>query len=124
MPRYFERLDLASYDVVISSSHACAVNVRTRPDTLHVCYCYTPIRYAWMPELEAGRASGVRRVGLTALRRRLRRIDLAASRRPSAYLAISESVRERIASYKYPRSVEFREHLPMNATGKILKREL
>jgi long-chain acyl-CoA synthetase len=35
-----------------------------------------------------------------------------------------EHVRERIASYKYPRSVQFREHLPMNATGKILKREL
>jgi long-chain acyl-CoA synthetase len=33
-------------------------------------------------------------------------------------------VRERVASYKYPRSIEFREHLPMNATGKILKREL
>jgi glycosyltransferase involved in cell wall biosynthesis len=99
MPRYFERLDLARYDVVISSSHAYAVNVRTRPDALHVCYCYTPIRYAWMPELEAGRASGVRRAGLTALGRRLRRIDLEASRRPSAYLAISESVRERIASF-------------------------
>jgi long-chain acyl-CoA synthetase len=35
-----------------------------------------------------------------------------------------EHVKERVASYKYPRSVEFREHLPMNATGKILKREL
>jgi long-chain acyl-CoA synthetase len=33
-------------------------------------------------------------------------------------------VRERVASYKYPRTVEFREDLPMNATGKILKREL
>ena len=33
-------------------------------------------------------------------------------------------VRERVASYKYPRSVEFRDSLPMNATGKILKREL
>jgi long-chain acyl-CoA synthetase len=33
-------------------------------------------------------------------------------------------VRERVAAYKYPRTVEFREHLPMNATGKILKREL
>ena len=31
-------------------------------------------------------------------------------------------MRERVASYKYPRAVEFREHLPMNATGKILKR--
>jgi glycosyltransferase involved in cell wall biosynthesis len=99
MPRWFERLDLAPYDVVISSSHACAVNVRTRPDAVHVCYCYTPIRYAWLPELEERRASGVRRAGLSAFGRRLRAIDLQASRRPSAYLAISESVRERIASF-------------------------
>jgi long-chain acyl-CoA synthetase len=35
-----------------------------------------------------------------------------------------EHVKERVASYKYPRAVEFRDHLPMNATGKILKREL
>jgi long-chain acyl-CoA synthetase len=35
-----------------------------------------------------------------------------------------EFVRERVASYKYPRRITFREHLPMNATGKILKREL
>ncbi len=32
--------------------------------------------------------------------------------------------KERMATYKYPRSVEFRETLPMTATGKILKREL
>ncbi len=37
---------------------------------------------------------------------------------------IIDYVKERVASYKYPRSVEFREHLPMNATGKIVKREL
>jgi long-chain acyl-CoA synthetase len=35
-----------------------------------------------------------------------------------------EHVKERVASYKYPRAVEFRDHLPMNATGKIIKREL
>ncbi|MGZ4549495.1 MAG: long-chain-fatty-acid--CoA ligase [Blastococcus sp.] len=39
-------------------------------------------------------------------------------------LELVDYVKERVASYKYPRSVEFREHLPMNATGKILKREL
>ena len=37
---------------------------------------------------------------------------------------IREFVRERVASYKYPRSVEFRTALPQNAAGKILKREL
>ncbi len=32
--------------------------------------------------------------------------------------------KETMASYKYPRFVEFKENLPMTATGKILKREL
>ena len=99
MPRYFSRLDLDAYDLVISSSHACAVNVRPREDATHVCYCYTPIRYAWMPETEARRVSGLRGAGLRAMRGRLQRIDLEASRRPDGYVAISEAVRERIQRF-------------------------
>ena len=99
MPRYFSRLDLDAYDLVISSSHACAVNVRPRQDATHVCYCYTPIRYAWMPETEARRVSGLRGAGLRAMRGRLQRIDLEASRRPDGYVAISEAVRERIQRF-------------------------
>jgi len=43
----FERFDLSGYDVVISSSHAEAKGVLTGPETLHICYCYTPTRYYW-----------------------------------------------------------------------------
>src|SRR5687767_10481855 len=75
MPRFFERLDLSGYEVVISSSHACAVGVRPRADALHLCYCHTPMRYVWMPEAERGRARGVKGVALTALRGRLRAWD-------------------------------------------------
>ena len=46
-PRAIESLDLSAYDLVISSSHAVAKGVRTRPGQLHICYCYTPMRYAW-----------------------------------------------------------------------------
>ena len=99
MPRYFAGLDLDAYDLVISSSHACAVNVRPREDATHVCYCYTPIRYAWMPDTEARRVGGLRGAGLRAMRGRLRRIDLEASRRPDGYVAISEAVRERIRRF-------------------------
>jgi glycosyltransferase involved in cell wall biosynthesis len=105
MPRYFSRLDVRAYDVVISSSHACAVHVRPREDALHVCYCYTPMRYAWLPETEAGRVSGVPGWALGLLRGRLRRLDLAASRRPDAYVAISTAVRERIQRF-YGRDAE------------------
>jgi glycosyltransferase involved in cell wall biosynthesis len=99
MPRYFEHLDLDSYDVVISSSHACATHVRPREDAIHLCYCYTPMRYAWLPDVESRRASGPTGVALRMLAGRLRRIDLAASRRPDAYVAISHAVRERIAAH-------------------------
>lgn len=42
-----EQFDLGDYDLVISSSHAVAKGVLTGPDQLHICYCHTPIRYAW-----------------------------------------------------------------------------
>jgi glycosyltransferase involved in cell wall biosynthesis len=96
MPRWFARLDLDDYDIVVSSSHACAAHVRPREDALHLCYCYTPMRYAWLPETEAGRARGAAGWALARLGRRLRRLDLDASRRPDAYVAISSAVRDRI----------------------------
>lgn len=99
MPHYFASLDLEQYDVVISSSHACAVNVRPREDALNVCYCHTPMRYAWLPDTDAGSEDRLSRAGLRLLRGRLRRIDLAASRRPHAYAANSRAVRERIRAF-------------------------
>jgi glycosyltransferase involved in cell wall biosynthesis len=47
MPIAIEQLNLTSYDLVISSSHAVAKGVITGPNQVHVCYCYSPIRYAW-----------------------------------------------------------------------------
>jgi glycosyltransferase involved in cell wall biosynthesis len=99
MPRYFESLDLNGYELVVSSSHACAAGVRTRPDTLHVCYCYTPMRYAWMPATERGRAGRLKGLALRALRERLREWDRRAAGRPDLYLAISTAVAERIATF-------------------------
>lgn len=47
MPLAIEQFDLSAYDLVISSSHAVAKGVLTGPDQLHICMCYSPIRYAW-----------------------------------------------------------------------------
>lgn len=47
MPFAIEQLDLTGYDLVISSSHAVAKGVITSPDTLHVSYVHSPMRYAW-----------------------------------------------------------------------------
>jgi glycosyltransferase involved in cell wall biosynthesis len=47
MPLAVEQHDLSGYDVIISNSHSVAKGVVVGPDQLHICYCYSPMRYAW-----------------------------------------------------------------------------
>ena len=99
MPYYFDHLDLDGYELVLSSSHACAAGVRTAPETIHACYCHTPMRYVWMPEQERNRVTGIKGAALRALRGRLRRLDRRASERPDVYLANSTEVADRIKRF-------------------------
>jgi glycosyltransferase involved in cell wall biosynthesis len=106
MNRAFRSFDLSGFDLVLSSSHACAKNVRKRPDALHVCYCHTPMRYAWeegfLEGEEVGRAT---RLLLPPLLAWLRRQDLEGARGPDVFVANSRHVAERIARY-YGRTAE------------------
>jgi glycosyltransferase involved in cell wall biosynthesis len=47
MPLAVEQFDLSAYALVISSSYSFAKGVLTGPDQRHLCYCHSPIRYAW-----------------------------------------------------------------------------
>ncbi len=47
MPIAIEQFDLSNYDIVLSDSASFAKGVITKPETLHICYCHTPPRYAW-----------------------------------------------------------------------------
>jgi glycosyltransferase involved in cell wall biosynthesis len=106
MNRAFRSFDLSGFDLVLSSSHACAKNVRTPPGTLHVCYCHTPMRYAWEEGFLAGEDVGrLTRLALPALLGRLRRQDLAGASGPDMFVANSQHVAERIARY-YGRTAE------------------
>jgi glycosyltransferase involved in cell wall biosynthesis len=99
MPHYFRSLDLDAYDVVISSSHACASHVRPGPDALHVVYCYTPMRYAWMPETDERHLGRLGGFVFGRFRRWLQTADFQAAQRPDAYLAISTAVQDRIRRF-------------------------
>ena len=99
MPHYFASLDLSAYDLVIASSHACAINVQPRQDALFVCYSHTPMRYAWLPQTDAGPGDALGALGLRLFSGYLRRTDLAASRRPDAFAANSTAVRDRIRRF-------------------------
>ncbi len=47
MPMAIENFDFSNYDLVISDSNSYAKGIITNPKTLHICYCHTPMRYAW-----------------------------------------------------------------------------
>jgi len=97
-PSAVERLPVAAYDLVVSSSSAFAHGVRTRPGATHVCYCHTPFRYAWHERIRAEReVPAPARPLLRILLARQRRWDVAASRRVTSYVANSEITRQRIA---------------------------
>lgn len=96
----FERFDFSGFDLVVSSSHACAKNVITAPATRHVCYCHTPMRYAWDPGFMAGEDIGrATRAVLPLLLGRLRRQDLLGAARPDTIVANSGHVARRIAKH-------------------------
>ncbi|MGZ8413518.1 MAG: glycosyltransferase [Gemmatirosa sp.] len=101
MPFAIEQLDMSGYDVVISSSHAVAKGVITGPDQLHLCLCYSPLRYAWDLQSEylqqAGLGWGPRGLAARWLLHRLRDWDVRSSHGVDDYVAISDFVRRRIA---------------------------
>jgi glycosyltransferase involved in cell wall biosynthesis len=105
MPHFFRSLRLDRYDLVIVSSHACALNANPPPGVPCVCYCHTPMRYAWLTETDRDRLSGPRGAALRLVSGWLRRRDRAAARRPDRYVANSTAVRDRIARF-YGREAE------------------
>src|SRR5687768_14264741 len=102
----YERLDLSDYELVVSSSHSCAKNVLTRPETFHLCYCHTPMRHAWEPaKLSDERIGPLARLILPALLARLRRADLEGAARVDRFVANSTHVANRIRKYYRRRAV-------------------
>ncbi len=100
MTSALRRFDLSGFDLVLSSSHACAKNVRVPGSTLHVCYCHTPMRYAWDEALLQGEDIGrATRLVLPLLLRRLRRQDVEGAAGPDAIVANSRHVAERIRTH-------------------------
>jgi len=99
-PLVFEHLDLREYDLILSSSSAFAKGVITRPDAMHICYCHTPMRWAWSYQdyIAYEQFLSPVRALLPFFMHRLRRWDRATARRVDYFIANSPVVAERIAT--------------------------
>jgi glycosyltransferase involved in cell wall biosynthesis len=97
-PAAIRRFDLSGYDLVLSSSHAAAKGVRVPPGALHVCYCFTPMRYVWdLYEEYFGPSAGIlTRVAMPPVAALLRRWDRRTARGVDRFVAISHFVADRI----------------------------
>jgi glycosyltransferase involved in cell wall biosynthesis len=99
MPRAMESFDLGGYDAVLSSSHAVGKGIVVPPNVAHVCYCHTPMRYAWFMEDDYLRDFRVPRILWPAVKRRLANLrawDLATAKRVDVFLANSNATAKRI----------------------------
>ena len=101
-PIAVEQFDLDAYDLVISTSHCAAKSVVVTGRARHLCYCLTPMRYAW-DQFDAyfgpDRVGRVPSAMLRPVLAGLARWDRATAARVHRYLAISQYVARRIALY-------------------------
>ena len=100
LPLAIEQLDLRPYDVILSSSHAVAKGVLAAPQQLHICYCHTPMRYAWDLTFDYLNTSRVGQ-GLAGfltryLLHQLRQWDVISAHRVDYFIANSRHTARRI----------------------------
>lgn len=109
MPLAVEQFDLSSYDLVISSSHAVAKGVLTGPDQVHICLCYSPIRYAWDLQhqylKESNLTSGIKSLLARYILHKIRIWDIRTSYNVDHFIAVSAFIQARIKKC-YRRSSE------------------
>lgn len=100
MPMALEQLDLTDYDLVISSESGPAKGVITRPDTVHICYCHTPMRYVWDQYHAYKDAAGlVTRTVMPWMMGSLRQWDFQSASRVDHFVANSTAVQARIEKF-------------------------
>ena len=110
LPIAIEQLDLNHYDVILSSSHAVAKGVLTNPHQLHICYCHTPMRYAWdltFDYLNGDRqGKGIQGIIARYILHRLREWDVISANRVDYFIANSQHTAKRIwRCYRRPAKV-------------------
>lgn len=115
MPLAIEQFDFSPYDIVLSDSSSYAKGIITRPETLHICYMHTPMRYAWDDcqkyTEDFGFPSFVKRL-VPFFMNPIRIWDKASADRVDRFIANSQFVAKRIRKYYRQDSLVI--HPPVN----------
>lgn len=100
MSKAIEEFDFSNYDIVISSSSAFAHGIKTGKNTKHICYCHSPMRYAWDFTHEYTKNYfPLKRFLVANLLKKIRQWDYKSSDRADLIIANSKHVQKRIKKY-------------------------
>lgn len=119
MPRAIESFDFKGFDVVLSSSGAYAHGIITGPETHHICYCHSPMRFAWDWHAEFMRERGLTKGWLKPLiagqiMSKLRTWDAVSASRVDTWIANSKTVQARIKKFYRADSVVINPYVNMD----------
>ena len=104
--RAMRSFKLKEYELILSTSHCVAKGIRKNKEALHICYCFTPARYAWGFFNEYfGGMNALARFLIARTLKRFRKWDLRSNQGVDHFVAISQHVRERILRH-YKRDSE------------------
>lgn len=101
-PAAIEQFDFREYDLILSSSHAVAKGAIPAPDSVHISYIFTPMRYVWdmyHDYFGKGRTGILTRAVMPLFANYLRLWDAGSSNRCDSFIAISKHVADRIKRY-------------------------
>ena len=116
MPMAIESFDLSKFDLVLSDSNSYAKGAITAPSALHICYCHTPMRYAWddcHQHFQEFGYSKITKKFIPLAMNYLRLWDKISASRADRYVANSKFVAERIKKYYQENSAVI--HPPVDA---------
>ena len=96
-PTAIESLDFSGYDVIISSSYTVAKGITKTKDQLHICYCHSPVRYAWdLEEQYLAPLNFIKKFIARVTLKYIRKWDLKSNKSVDVFIANSHYVAERI----------------------------
>ena len=100
MPQALESFDLSGYDLILSSEAGPAKGIIPPPDSVHICYCHSPMRYIWDLYPQYYRKSGwLARLAMRLTSSWLRAWDVTTAARVDHFIANSAFVAKRIEKF-------------------------
>lgn len=124
-PSAIEQFDLSEYELILSSSSSIAKGVRTNKNQLHICYCHSPMRYAWDLQeqylKDSGLDKGLKGMYAKYVLNKIRKWDVSNAANVTFFIANSNHVAERIKNRYNRDSVVI--YPPVDTTFFSLKEE-